>query len=111
MTSVITNVSALVALQSLQQVQFDLNQSQNRIATGLRINNPVDDAANFGIAQGLRSNLQALAADSQSLCDRTGLVSVPAAGASSARQLLPRDRTAPASAIKPSQTREQQHQP
>src|SRR5258708_8142487 len=83
MTSVITNVSALVALQSLQQVQFDLNQSQNRIATGLRINNPVDDAANFGIAQGLRSNLQAFAAVHPALSSGTRLLSRAPAGAAS----------------------------
>src|SRR5258708_4606157 len=108
MTSVITNVSALVALQILQQVQFDLNQSQNRIATGLRINNPVDDAANFGIAQGLRSNLQAFAAVQQSLSSGTGLLSVATAGATSVSNLLSQINTTALSASNPSNTVSQQ---
>jgi flagellin len=108
MTSVNTNVGAQIALQNLQQTQFNLNSTQNRISTGFRINNPVDDAANFAIAQGLRTNLKAFDAVQQSLSSATGILSVAIAGATSVSNLLAQINTTAISASNPSNTASQQ---
>lgn len=108
MTSIRTNVGALVALQSLQSIQFNLIQSQNRIATGLRVNNPVDDPGSFAIAQGLRQNLKAFDAIQQSLSNGTGILSVAIAGATSVSNLLAQINTTAVSASSPVNTASQQ---
>jgi flagellin len=108
MTSVNTNVGALVALQNLQQTQFNLNKTQNQISTGLRISNPIDDAANFAIAQGLRSNISAYTAVQQSLSSGTGVLSVAISGATSVSNLLSTINTTAIEASNPSNTSSQQ---
>ncbi len=108
MTSVNTNIGAQVALQSLQSTQFNLNNTQNRISTGLRITSPVDDAADFAIAQGLRSNLNAFTAVQQSLSSATGILSVAIAGATSVSNLLANIQSTAIQASNPSNTGSQQ---
>ena len=65
--SVNNNQSALIALQNLNQTQGDLQTVQNAISTGLRINNPKDNAAIWAIAQGQRADIGALDAVKMSL--------------------------------------------
>jgi flagellin len=108
MTSVNTNVGAQIALRNLQSTQYNLDISQNRISTGLRIASPLDDAANFAIAQGLRTNLKAFDAVQQSLSSATGLLSVAIAGATSVSNLLAQINTTAISASNPSNTASQQ---
>ncbi len=108
MTSVNTNIGALVALQNLQQTQFNLNRTQNQVSTGLRISSPLDDAANFAIAQGLRSNINAYTAVQQSLSSATGILSVAIAGATSVSNLLSQINTTAIEASNPSNTASQQ---
>ena len=108
MTSVNTNVGALVALQNLQQTQFQLNKTQNQVSTGLRISSPLDDAANFAIAQGLRSNINAYTAVQQSLSSATGILSVAISGATSVSNLLSSINTTAIEASNPSNTASQQ---
>jgi len=108
MTSVNTNVGAQIALQSLQTTQFNLSNTQNRISTGLRITSPVDDAADFAIAQGLRSNLTAFTAVQQSLSSATGILSVAIAGATSVSNLLANIQNSAIQASNPSNTASQQ---
>ena len=57
--SINTNVGAFVALQNLNQVNSRLDKVQNRVSTGLKVNNAIDDASSFSIAQGVRGNLKA----------------------------------------------------
>ena len=85
--SVNTNAGALVALRNLNSINSGLDVSQNRIATGLRVNNAVDDASNFAIAQGLRSNLQAFAAVSQGIANARGVATVALSAATSVSDL------------------------
>lgn len=56
--SVNTNSSAIVALQSLNKTNAQLQQVQNRVSTGFRIATAKDDSAGFSIAQGLRGNVK-----------------------------------------------------
>jgi flagellin len=67
MTSVNTNVGAMVALQNLTQTQADLMTTQNRINTGLKVASAKDNGAIWAIAQNQRSTSSALNAVKDSL--------------------------------------------
>jgi flagellin len=108
MASVNTNIGAMVALQNLSTTQFNLNTTQNRISTGLKVTGPTDDAANFAIAQGLRSNISAFTAVQQSLSSATGVLSVAISGATSVSNLLSTINSTAIEASNPSNTSSQQ---
>ncbi len=59
MLSVNTNYGAMIALQSLNSTSAQLQEVQNRINTGLKVNGPKDNGAVFAIAQGMRADVQA----------------------------------------------------
>jgi flagellin len=65
--SVNTNVSAMLALQNLNMTNTDLNKTQGRINTGLRIANAKDNGAVWAIAQNQRATSQSLNAVKESL--------------------------------------------
>jgi flagellin len=108
MTSVNTNVGAQVALSGLNTVQYNLGVTQNRISTGLRITSPIDDAADFALAHGLRSHLSACTAVPNSLSSATGILSVSIAGATSVSNLLATIQATAIQASNPSNTTSQQ---
>ena len=58
--SINTNVGALVALQHLNATGRDLNVTQNRVNTGLKVATAKDNGAIFAIASGLRAEQGAL---------------------------------------------------
>jgi len=58
--SVNTNAGALVALQNLSVTQSDLQTTQNRINTGLKVASAKDNAAIYGIAQNQRATSSSL---------------------------------------------------
>ena len=60
--SINTNVGAFVALQQLTKTTNQLEQTQLRITTGLRVNGPKDDASNFAIATRLRGDIKGIEA-------------------------------------------------
>lgn len=60
MTSLVTNSSAMTALQSLTQTMKNLETTQSRISTGFRVANAVDNAAYWSIATTMRSDHSAL---------------------------------------------------
>jgi flagellin len=60
MTSVNTNYSALVALQSLSKTNSELAQVQARINTGLKVATAKDNGAVYAIAQGQRSRVESI---------------------------------------------------
>ena len=62
MTSVNTNYSALVALQSLNQTTKELADVQNHINTGLKVASAADNGAVFAIAEGQRARVASLGA-------------------------------------------------
>ena len=62
MNSINTNASALTALQSLNQTNKMLNQTQSAIATGYRVASASDNAAYWSIATTMRSDNAALSA-------------------------------------------------
>lgn len=60
MTSIITNRSAMTALQSLTNTIKNLNQTQSHISTGYRVASAEDNAAYWSIATTMRSDNSAL---------------------------------------------------
>ncbi len=62
MSSILTNVSAMVALQTLRTINTDLDTTNDRISTGLRIAKAEDSAAYWAIATTTRSDNGALSA-------------------------------------------------
>ncbi|CDX11437.1 Flagellin C [Mesorhizobium sp. ORS 3324] len=67
MASIMTNASALTALQSLNATQKNLDTTQARISTGYRVSQASDNAAYWSIATTMRSDNQAMSTVSDSL--------------------------------------------
>ncbi len=60
MSSILTNVSAMTALQSLNRTNMSLEETQRRISTGYRVGTAEDNAAYWSIATTMRSDNSAL---------------------------------------------------
>jgi flagellin len=60
MASIMTNVSAMTALQSLNHTNKQLDTTQSRISTGYRVGSAEDNAAYWSIATTMRSDNGAL---------------------------------------------------
>ena len=67
MSSLLTNTSAMVALQTLRSINSNLEQTNNRVSTGLRVNTAADNAAYWSIATTIKSDNGALGAVTDSL--------------------------------------------
>ncbi len=86
--SVLTNAGAFAALQNLRSVNTDLANTQQRIATGLRVSSAKDDAATFAIAQNLRSDIAGLDAVQASLSRASSSADVALAAGEAVSDLL-----------------------
>ncbi|MBD1545688.1 flagellin [Roseibium aggregatum] len=62
MSSLMTNASAMTALQTLNATNKQMDQVQNRISTGYRVSTASDNAAYWSIATTMRSDNMALSA-------------------------------------------------
>jgi flagellin len=60
MASILTNVSAMTALQSLNKTNMSMETTQRRISTGYRVGTAEDNAAYWSIATTMRSDNSAL---------------------------------------------------
>ncbi len=67
MTSVITNTSAMSALQTLRSLNSGLQSTQNHVSSGLRVETASDNAAYWAIATTMRSDNKAISAVSDAL--------------------------------------------
>jgi flagellin len=88
MSSINTNIGALVALRNLSATNTLLERAQDKVSTGLRVVSPKDDGSTFSIAQGLRADLKAFDAVQQSLASGRGVVAAGIAGATAVSDLL-----------------------
>ena len=75
-TSVITNVGAMTALQSLNRTNDALAEVQKRISTGYRVADAKDDGGAFAVAQTIRSDTASLGAVNEQLGGLRGLVDI-----------------------------------
>jgi flagellin len=62
MVSILTNTSAIAALQTLRSIGSELSETQQQTSTGLRVNSASDNAAYWSIATTMRSDTEALGA-------------------------------------------------
>jgi flagellin len=67
MTSILTNVAAMSALQTLRSINSNLEQTQGRVSSGYRVAQASDNAAYWSIATTMRSDNGALGAVSDAL--------------------------------------------
>lgn len=62
MTSILTNVAAMSALQTLRGINSNMQETQARVASGMRVGTASDNAAYWSIATTMRSDNAALSA-------------------------------------------------
>jgi len=86
--SINTNAGALVALQNLSTTQGQLQTTQNRISTGLKVSSAKDNAAIYGIAQNQRAVSNALNSVVSSLQRGGSTVDVALSAGTSVSDLL-----------------------
>ncbi len=67
MASILTNASAMSALQTLRNISSNLETTQGRVSTGLRVGTASDNAAYWSIATTMRSDNGALSAVSEAM--------------------------------------------
>jgi len=67
MSSILTNNSAMAALQTLRTVNSNLSDTQAAVSSGLRVGKAADNAAYWSIATTMKSDNQALSAVSDAL--------------------------------------------
>ena len=60
MTSIMTNTAAMAALSTLRSINSDMETTQDRISSGLRVGSAADNAAYWSIATTMRSDNKAL---------------------------------------------------
>jgi flagellin len=72
--SILNNISALSANNSMSATQANLAKTLVQLSTGMRINSGADDAAGLSIANGLTANISALTQSGQNASNATGLL-------------------------------------
>jgi flagellin len=80
LNSVNTNLTAMIALQSLDSTNTQLAVTQKQISTGYRVSDSTDDGAAYAIAQNIRSTVGALSSANQQLGNVQGLLSTTQTG-------------------------------
>lgn len=81
MSSILTNNSAMVALQALKSVNSNLAKTQNAISTGKDVATAKDNSAIFAISKVMESDVAGFKAISDSLAVGEATVAVASAGA------------------------------
>ncbi|MHA1128796.1 MAG: flagellin N-terminal helical domain-containing protein [Alphaproteobacteria bacterium] len=88
MSSILTNNSAMVALQTLKSINSNLAQTQGEIATGKSVASAKDNSAVWAISKVMESDVAGFSAISDSLSLGQATVAVASAGAEQITDLL-----------------------
>ena len=88
MASVNTNYGAMVALQQLNSTNSQLEMTQSRINTGLKVGSAKDNGAIYAIAQGMRADVAGYNVVSESLDRASSTVDVAIAAGEAISDLL-----------------------
>ncbi|HVZ29790.1 MAG TPA: flagellin [Asticcacaulis sp.] len=88
MSSINTNIGAMIALQNLNVITADLAATQNRISTGLKVGSAKDNGAVWAIAQNQRVQVSSLDAVKDSLSRTSSVIDVALAAGNSVSDLL-----------------------
>ena len=86
--SINTNVGSLIALQNLNATATSLQQTQNRISTGLAVSSAKDNGAIWAIAQNSRASINALDSVKSSLQRSQSTVDVAVSAGQTISDLL-----------------------
>ncbi|WP_427791908.1 flagellin [Brevundimonas diminuta] len=100
--SVITNASALIALQNLNATNSKLASTQSRVNTGLKVQGARDNAATWAIAQNQRADMNALESVKTSLNRATSVADVALAAGQQISDILVELRQKATAAADPS---------
>lgn len=87
MSSILTNTSAMNALATLRSVNKGLEDTQNRISTGKKINSAKDNAAYFSISESMNSDSGMYKSINEGLTLTKNSVSTARLGAESVKDL------------------------
>lgn len=88
MSSILTNSSATVALQTLKSINSDLNQVQGEISTGMSVSSAKDNASVFAISKVMEADVAGFEAVSESLSLGQSTVAVASSAAEEIGELL-----------------------
>jgi flagellin len=88
MSSILTNNSAMVALQTLKSVNSNLAKTQDMISTGKEIGKAKDNSAIWAISKVMESDVSGFKAVSKSLSLAESTVGVASAGAEQITEIL-----------------------
>jgi flagellin len=88
MNSIITNIGAQVALQSLNKTTEELAVTQKRVSTGMRVADARDDGAAFAVAERVRGDIAGTISANEQMGGAKGLVDVTRASLENVSQSL-----------------------
>jgi len=88
MTSILTNHSAMSALQTLRSVGSTLTDMQEQVSSGLRVKNAADNAAYWSISTSMKSDAKALSAVSDAIGTTNAILDTTYAGLDAIHQEL-----------------------
>jgi flagellin len=88
--TILNNLSALTAQNSLSNTQMNLQKTLTELSTGLKINSGSDDAAGLSIANGMQANMAALTQSQQNATNGVGLLQTADGALSQVTTLLNR---------------------
>ncbi len=88
MSSILTNQSAMVALQTLQSINKNLATNQAQISTGRRVDNARDNASIWAISQTMQSDVDGFKGISDALATGSASVAVARTASESITGLL-----------------------
>ena len=88
LSSLLTNTSAMVALQTLRNINSKLDETNKHVSTGLRVNSAADNAAYWSIATTIRSDNGALGAVQDALGVGKSTVDTVSTGLSTVQDAL-----------------------
>jgi len=88
MSSILTNQSAMVALQTLKQINGNLSNTQSQISTGMKIASAKDSSSIWAISKVMESDVQGFKGISESLSLGESTVSVARQASETVTDLL-----------------------
>ncbi|MCU0229235.1 MAG: flagellin, partial [Bryobacterales bacterium] len=92
-TSIVTNVSSLIARENLRVTNEFQGRTINRLTSGLRINNSADDAAGLAVANRFRSDITELTQGVRNAGDGLSKLQIVDGGLNNISQILDRLKT------------------
>jgi flagellin len=92
MTSINTNVGALIARASAVGATNNMERAMERLSSGLRVNSAADDAAGLAVAGKMESQLRGINMSIRNAQDGMGLIQTAEAGVNEIRNMVLRMR-------------------